>query len=725
MSKFKLAFGIHNHQPVGNFDSVFEQAHRQAYLPFLKLVSKHKNFRMSLHQSGILWEWQKKNHPDYFKLVGKMIENGQLEIMTGGFYEPILPSIPGRDVVGQIELLTKYIDENFGTLPKGLWLTERVWEPHLPEVLSKSGVKYVPVDDAHFIYAGFDKSQLTGPFVTESNGYAVTLLPIQQRLRYLIPFGAIDELFAELKQQQKINPDGLAVYADDGEKFGVWPETYKHCYDDGWLESFFAGVEKNSDWLEIIPLAQAAGRVPAGRAYLPSASYSEMLHWALPAKTFVEYEQFESRLKKSGEWERFGRFVRGGHWRNFLAKYEESNLMHKKMIHISNRLEELKAKQTSQPEAINSAKENLYAGQCNCPYWHGVFGGLYLPHIRQAVCANLITAEQKLNALEKSAGFSALETDFDCDGANEILVSNDSFSTVFKPSCGGMLLDLSLLKHNFNLTDTLSRRREGYHLKLEQAPNQKNDSKTVSIHDRVISKEEHLDRFLISDWYLKRCFIDHFFSAKTAIDDFQQNKFKENGDFILEPYESEINRRANSLTLSRAGNLRSSPGSIRVQVSKTFVFDKSGDYINVTYEIKCLDIVETKVLFGVENNFNFQAAHADDRYILVDSERHKNSFLDSTSEYPLAQSFAMVDEYRQLAVSLKSDKSGKLWHLPIFTVSLSEGGFEKVYQGTTFVNLFELLLSQIPLSINFTLFAGSLKKLPEKSRRQIAESSKN
>ncbi len=725
MTRFKLAFGIHNHQPVGNFDSVFEQAHQQACLPFLKLVSKQKNFRMSLHQSGILWNWQKEHHPEYFQLVSQMVYSGQLELMTGGFYEPILPAIPSHDVAGQIELLTKYLVENFSSSPAGLWLTERVWEPHLPEILSQSGVKYVPVDDAHFVYAGFDKAQLTGPFVTESNGHAITLLPIQQRLRYLIPFGTMDELIAELKQQAQANPDGLAVYADDGEKFGVWPETFKHCYEDGWLESFFAAVEKNSDWLEIIPLGEAATRKPVGRAYLPSASYAEMLHWALPEKTFVEYEQFEKLLKESGDWERFGQFVRGGHWRNFLAKYEESNLMHKKMLLISNRLAELEEKYPAKSNAIDSLKENLYAGQCNCPYWHGVFGGLYLPHIRQAIYANLIEAEQKICEIENSRGFTVFETDFDCDGANEIVVSNDSFSTVFKPSSGGMLLDLSLLKHNFNLTDTLSRRREGYHYKLEQTANHETDGKTVSIHDRVISKEEHLDKFLISDWYLKRCFIDHFFSDKTTIDMFQQNKFKEDGDFILEPYASQINKRDNSITFSRDGNLWRPTGSVKIRVSKTFEFDPNNDYINVKYEIKCLDNVSPKVLFGVENNFNFQAGHADDRYILVDSSRNKNSFLDSTDEYADINSFAMVDEYRQLAVSLESDTGGRLWHCPIFTVSLSEGGFEKVYQGTTFVNLFELTLSPRPISINFVLFAGDLKKMHGKNSRQSAVLSKN
>jgi len=720
MSKFKLAFGVHNHQPVGNFEHVFQQAHGQAYWPFLKLVSSHKNFRMSLHQSGILWDWQKQNHPEYLKLVKKMVDNGQLEILTGGFYEPILCAIPERDVVGQIKLLTKYISENFETKPTGLWLTERVWEPQLPEVLSKSGIQYLPVDDAHFVYAGFEKSQLTGPLVTESNGHVVTLLPIQKRLRYLIPFGTIEQLTTELKIQAEANPHGLAVYADDGEKFGVWPETYKHCYEDGWLESFFSEIEKNSDWLEVVPIGDAAQRKPAGRAYLPTASYSEMLHWALPAPAFVEYEHFEQSLKDSGQYERFGRFVRGGHWRNFLAKYEESNLMHKKMLQISNRLYAFETNNPSKSKTVASIRDHLYAGQCNCPYWHGVFGGLYLPHIRQAVYANLIEAEQRLNKLEKVSVYRVEQTDLDCDGSDEIAVSNDHFSTVFKPSRGGMLLELSLLRQNFNLTDTLSRRREGYHAKLEQSSNEQNDNKTVSIHDRVISKEENLHNYLINDWYLKRCFIDHFFADNTNFEEFQNNKFKEDGDFILEPYSFDVDKRNHAITFSRKGNIRKSSGSIKVDVGKTFKFNKKSGTINVSYKLTCFGHNEVNVLFGIENNFNFQAGHAEDRYILVNGKRGKNSYLDSTGNYEETATYAMIDEYRQLTVALASDRNCTLWHLPIFTVSRSEGGFEKVYQGTTFVNLYALKLSQEPVSINLTLFAGDLKHLPALFRRTPA-----
>jgi alpha-amylase len=237
VEKFKLAFGIHNHQPVGNFEFVFEEAHQRAYAPFLKLLSQYKGIRLSLHQSGILWDWQQHHHGEYLETVKEMAARGQIDILTGGFYEPILTAIPERDAKGQIAQLTQYVRDQFDIYPEGLWLTERIWEPHLPKLLAQAQVKYLPIDDTHFLYAGMEQSQLSGPFVTEHEGHSVTLLPIQKRLRYLIPFGKVEEVIVELRKQADRNPTGIAVYADDGEKFGVWPKTYEHCYEDKWLEN--------------------------------------------------------------------------------------------------------------------------------------------------------------------------------------------------------------------------------------------------------------------------------------------------------------------------------------------------------------------------------------------------------------------------------------------------------------------------------------------------------
>ena len=703
MNKFKLAIGLHNHQPVGNFDFVFDESHQKAYKPFFELLANYPDIRISLHQSGILWDWQTNHKPEYIKLIQSLINKNQIELMTGGFYEPILVSISETDCYGQIEKLNAYINKTFGVHTQGAWLTERIWEPHLPKILHNAGIKFIPVDDTHFIYAGFDESQLTGPFVTEFEGKELTLLPISKKMRYLIPFGTVDEVISELKTMAEQNPNGMVIYADDGEKFGSWPKTFKHCYEDKWLETFFGAILANSDWLEIVPLSEASSVAPVGRAYLPSASYAEMLHWSLPAKPFIEYENFEHFLKDSHKLNDYGRFVRGGHWRGFLTKYEEVNFMHKKMLYLSDKLENLKSKH-QKSELFIQAQDNLFASQCNCPYWHGVFGGLYLPHIRQAIYQHLITAESLIRQMEKEP-LQISTFDIDYDGHDEILVESKKLTAMFKPQIGGSLIEFSSIDKKFSLTDTLTRRKEGYHLKLEQAVTEENAGESKSIHDLVLTKEEGLNKLLVEDWYLKRCFIDHVFTSDVDFESFKSNDFGEYGDFVLEAYTTEIQK--NKVTLTRNGMLRTETDKIPLTIEKSFVFKDDSSSVDVVYTLTSAKEVE--INFGIENNFNFQAGHAVDRFVLIDNSQPKNSFLDSVGSHKDVNSVALVDQYRDIAVGLYSEKKTNIWHHPIFTVSLSEGGFEKVYQGTTIVSQFNLKISQDPTVLKFKLSTGSEK----------------
>jgi alpha-amylase len=646
MERFKLAFGIHNHQPVGNFTAVFEDAHQKAYLPFLKLLADYSDLRISLHQSGILWDWQKGAHPEYFELVGRMVDRGQLELMTGGFFEPILTSIPRRDALGQIKRLSRFLYDHFDTAPTGLWLTERIWEPHLPEVLAQAEVNYLPVDDTHFIYAGFEQSQLTGPFLTEDEGHAVVLLPIQKRLRYLIPFGTVEEVIAELRAQAEKNPSGLAVYADDGEKFGGWPGTHEHCFTDRWLKELFEAILKEEDWLELIPLGEAALRDPVGRAYLPTASYEEMLHWALPPTAFVEYEAFANWLESCDKTDQFGRFVRGGHWRGFLAKYEEANLMHKKMIRISDQLNQMDQDSGATSAELQSARDHLYASQCNCPYWHGVFGGLYLPHLRQAIYSHMIQAASILRKLTGETDVTFESVDYDRDGYNEILVNSDSLGAIIKPDRGGTLLELCLNSKGFNLTDTLSRRREGYHLKLDRAVSPDQTDGRASIHDLVLAKEEGLKDLLVEDWYLKRCFIDHFLVDDVDLARFQSAEFGEEGDFVLEPYVCDLKPDRRQVCLQREGFVRRAGEDIPICVKKSFHFDIGPEWFEVRYTLSSPRTGGVDVNFAVESNFSFQAGHAIDRYASIDGHRPDDSFLDSVGTHasaPTGRNLALAD----------------------------------------------------------------------------------
>ncbi|MBU0508412.1 4-alpha-glucanotransferase, partial [bacterium] len=227
MSKIFFAFGIHNHQPVGNVPSVFELAYRTAYKPFLETALEHPHIKFSFHTSGCLIEWLERNQPEYFELVGKLVERGQVELLGGGFYEPILPVLPREDALEQLRRMSVYLKRRFGVNVRGAWLPERVWEPQLADLLAEAGIEYIPLDDDHFLAAGHRLRELNHYFLTESGRGPVALFPIHKKLRYTIPFKEPIDTISYMREYAEGASQPLFVMADDGEKFGLWPKTHE------------------------------------------------------------------------------------------------------------------------------------------------------------------------------------------------------------------------------------------------------------------------------------------------------------------------------------------------------------------------------------------------------------------------------------------------------------------------------------------------------------------
>src|ERR1700719_4087530 len=177
VAKFQLALLIHAHQPVGNFEDVLERCYAQSYLPFVNVLARHPQVRMGLHYSGPLLEWMERAHPEYFEKLRGLVRKGQVEIVGGGVYEPILAVIPPGDCYAQITRLADYVEKHFEARPRGAWLAERIWEPQLPSNLAPAGVEYTLVDDNHFLGAGFELAQLHGYYLAEDQRRTVKVLP--------------------------------------------------------------------------------------------------------------------------------------------------------------------------------------------------------------------------------------------------------------------------------------------------------------------------------------------------------------------------------------------------------------------------------------------------------------------------------------------------------------------------------------------------------------------
>jgi hypothetical protein len=691
-------FGIHNHQPVGNFDFVFEDAYRHSYLPFSEIIEEFPKLAITLHFSGCLLEWLEAHYPEYLDRIAKLVQRGNVEILSGGFFEPVLAMIADADKIGQINLMNDYIWKRFGYRSQGLWLTERVWEPYMAKPIAEAGIKYVTVDDYHFLGTGKMEDELTGYFITEEQGRTLSIFPINQKLRYAIPFKDPQETVDYLRQFATDDGNNVIVMTDDGEKFGVWPGTYQTVFEEGWLRKFLTTLEANSDWIKTCTFADYyAVHSPKGRIYLPTASYFEMSEWSLPWEAGEKFDDLVQEFEKQERIEEVKPFIKGGIWRNFLFKYDEANWMQKKMLHLSERYHGIEESSltAAQQKDLKSAREHLWRGMCNCAYWHGIFGGLYLPHLRHAIYCELLHCEQILNKLQKRSGFYAEETDIDGDGDLEILITHNQMLTAFAPHRGAMMSEFSLLKKSFNVLNTLKRYKESYHRKVLTA---NKNSGSGSIHDNITVKEKGLENYLKYDRFPRKNLIDHIFSSAVTLEQFRNGEYFEDGDFVGGKYDYCLNKKEHSIIFSRDGWVNWQ----HFRIEKKIILEDL--LIKIAYSLTNNSDKPNFFRFGPEFNFAMLGGNSPDRYYLADDQRLPESALNSKGSLKGIKALAVLNEWDRFKLTVSSEKAKEFWYFPVETVSLSESGFERVYQSSVVVPLFEVNLQpgetvEIPLNL--------------------------
>ena len=180
---------------------------------------------------------------------------------------------------------------------------------------------------------------------------------------------------------------------------------------------------------------------------------------ALPVKAQAQFEDVVHSLEDHQRWQDLKSFVRGGYWRNFKTKYDETNEMYARMMNVSKRLSEAEQAGADAGE-LSVIRDHLYRGQCNCPYWHGAFGGIYLPHLRNAIYNHLIEADTRLDQVMDSerTAVQATAEDYNFDGLQEVRLSNNRLCAWLAPAHGGRMYELDIRTIGHNLLATLQRR---------------------------------------------------------------------------------------------------------------------------------------------------------------------------------------------------------------------------------------------------------------------------
>jgi alpha-amylase len=304
--------------------------------------------------------------------------------------------------------------------------------------------------------------------------------------------------------------------------------------------------------------------------------------------------------------------------------------------------------------------------QGNDAYWHGVFGGLYLAHLRRAVYSHLLTAEQRLQQV--SGRLPAREwLDLDGDGHVEGVLRGQRFSVVVDPVENGTVTELACFSKAVNLVDTLARRYEPYHEKLRGksvAPVAPGGRDALSIHELVGVKEEGLEGRLAYDDHRRSCFIDYALSAMPTLQDVRRSMWGEYRLWAGGPWTLQEGRERSAwwdratMTLSRDVQ----DGLMR----KAITLFRRHPRLAFRYQLVDLDVP----IVGLEFNLCLR----DDQWN------------DPRWQEPV-RDLQVRDPSVGLSVTMAIDPPASLVTFPIETVSASEEGLERTYQGLAIVCL--------------------------------------
>jgi 4-alpha-glucanotransferase len=697
---------IHNHQPVGNFGWVIEDVFEHAYSPLLGALERHPGVRLALHYTGPLLQWIVANRPEALDQIRGLVDRDQIEIVGGAFYEPILATLPDRDRHGQLVRMGDELERLFGRRPAGAWLAERVWEPSLAHDLAAAGYRWTVLDDSHLRAASIKEDAMWTAFTTDDRGMRLTVFGTEQGLRYRIPFKPVEDVIAYLAERR--TPDGrfVGVMGDDGEKFGAWPGTFSYCWSsERWVERFFEAIEASAGWLTTVtPSGWLERQPPTVRAYFPTASYVEMTEWVLPPDETPVFSRLLENARAQGLPE--ARYLRGGFWRNFAAKYREVNELHKQMLRASAKVEAMAPGATR-----DAALDHLYRGQSNDCYWHGLFGGIYITHMRMATFAHLIAAEDIADAAaaaalppgDPSTPFDTRLVDTDLDAVDEVLVATTGQTAIIDPEHGAGLSSWDLRASRMALGSVLRRRPEAYHADLiaheraaeaggnQQAASQFNGlDAPKTIHELVTVREAGLSSRIHYDRHERRSGLVHLLPADggTTIDQFISAAYEELGDFVEGPYEL-VEVSHERVRARRRGCVVQPEGSQALLVEKAFRCGGGRLDPSLGLATTLTNPGDTDLSFelAVEWNVNMLGGgHNPDAWYETDpGERASRVLHDGPGGLAAASRLAFGNDYEGVRIDAAVEPASDVTWYPVETVSNSDIGFERVYQGSSMV----------------------------------------
>ena len=684
MGKVKLIFGTCNTVPSGEADFLYEEAYQKAFKPFLTAIYNNPEMNPTLYYAGPLLEWLEKRHPEFHTVLAELMSNKSIEILGGGYWEPMLPLIPSPDRVGQIEVMTTYLRKKFGKRSRGSWVTAQIWEANLASSLSASGMDYAFLTERAF--PDVPNFRPENPVIAEDQGKTVTIFPVMDTLseRFLkVPPEHILDTLRTLESDD--DKECIVSLILDGQMLGG-DGTHAVCYGEKWLERFFAAVKASRSWLECVHPGRylKTVRISREKAYIPGPTYEALMHWAgsdAPDSSHTRVMGTDMSPDRPSE---LGADLSKrrpmAYYRAFLSKYRESGLLYAKMMHIEVLTNQLRGDKYRK----KNAKEELWRGQEHYAYWHGPTGGIYNSRIRHSAYRALIEAEK---ATRERGIFKAALTsvDFDMDGEKEFLYNGLIFNA-YVHVVGGALFELDYLPISRNYLATLSRYPEDYH--------------------PPATREQGYDR------YPRYAFLDHILDSQDDPDSFERLSLRSRGSFPEKRYTPlEVIRDQPRVTLQCRGGLHGENDEI--EIHKTYQFRRSTLEVEYTFT----NLMPRSISFSWGTEINLALPEDSEQrpfYLNTDAGAvgRPETRISEKGQNPDVESWTVHDIENDVLMTFSLSEPAELWRFPVFVDYRVRRELRRKYQSSCFLPKWNVEIP--PLDSRFfrvTMRIGRIKKV--------------
>lgn len=434
MQKVNICFVLASDSSRLKVTNNFSENYQTVYKPLISFLYSHPKFKFTFSFTGEQLAWYKKNCPEFLKVLGELNSRRQIEILGGGYYNPIFPLLYPMDRTGQIEKLSSEIRDLIGKRPRGISLFASSWESSLISTFQSCGMEYAILDSSLIP----PSKQLYLPIITADKGKTLCIFPSFSNFEpdeNITPSAYLKNIISAIKKVSKEN-----IPFSEVDERTVTVDLGKHLtgrlLKSGWIEDFLEELENSySGTIELsLPLTCRRESASFVQSYIPAGISSKISLWALIPFTAVQNkEKFPLTIY------------------DLFRTYPRHQALYNRMLYVSMLLNQCHGDKMRK----KAAREKLWESQEGKAFIYSPSEAEFNSKRRFLAYKSLAEAEKLIREAEDFTE-SITAFDYNCDGNDEYICHMNQYNACIGLESGSVF-EFDVMKNFINYTDNYSR----------------------------------------------------------------------------------------------------------------------------------------------------------------------------------------------------------------------------------------------------------------------------